>query len=353
MYHKKTDMQEPQNNTGCFLPDFCNNRIVFAVVIAAQLLAIILSVAAYSSMQDFWTELGMLSLFIQWIALSSTLSFCLLKSVLKKMGPGLSGSIALAMVLLITALVTFMACQQGLNSVPCERFFIQSLSISFIIGVLSLHYFYLQHRLTQQQRAESNARFEALQARIRPHFLFNSMNTIAHLTRTDAEMAERVTEDLAELFRAALAESAQVSTLEKEIELAQGYLNIEQLRLGKRLSINWQMDNRLEHEKNRIAMPGMTLQPLLENAIYHGIEPSMKGGEININGSMQEDAVRLEIDNPLPLSGHENHRKGNNMAQENISQRLAAMFEDQATIRFQETQNRYVVTLELPAGPRQ
>lgn len=344
-------MQEDQNNSGCFLPDFCNTRIVFAVVVAAQLLAIILSVAAYRSMQDFWTELGMLSLFIQWIALASTLSFCLLKPILIKLGPGFSGSIALALVLLITALVTALACQQGLHADSCGRFFMQSLSISFIIGVLSLHYFYLQYRLSQQQQAEANARFEALQARIRPHFLFNSMNTIAHLTRADAEMAERVTEDLAELFRAALAESAQVSTLEKEIELAQGYLNIEQLRLGKRLSINWNMDNSLEHVKNSITMPGMTLQPLLENAIYHGIEPSMEGGEINISGSLKKGSVLLEIDNPLPLRSHDNHRKGNNMAQENISQRLAAMFEDRASIQYEETDCRYVVTLEIPTGP--
>ncbi len=343
-------MQEHQDNTGCFLPDFCNVRIVFAVVIAAQLLAIILSIAAYRSVQDFWTELGMLSLFIQWIALASTLSFCLMKPALRKMGPGLSGSIALAMVLLMTALVTYMACRQGLNSGSCGRFFMQSLAISFIIGVLSLHYFYLQHRLSQQQRAESNARFAALQARIRPHFLFNSMNTIAHLTRADAEMAERVTEDLAELFRAALAESAQVSTLEKEIELAQGYLNIEQLRLGKRLTVSWNMDNRLEHEKNSIVMPGMTLQPLLENAIYHGIEPSITGGQININGRLQDDSVLLEIDNPLPLAGHDNHRKGNHMAQENISQRLQTMFENRASIHFQETDSRYVVRLKLPVG---
>jgi two-component system sensor histidine kinase AlgZ len=346
-------MQDTTNNAGCFLPDFCDIRIVFAVVIAAELLALVISMASYTSANSFWTELGMLSLFIQWIALGSSSSFCVLRPLLRKMGPGLSGSLALAMVLLVTVLVTALACQQGLNSGSCSRLFMQSLSISFIIGVLSLHYFYLQHRLNLQQQAEANARFQALQARIRPHFLFNSMNTIAHLTREDAEMAERVTEDLAELFRAALSESNQVTTLEKEIELATGYLNIEQLRLGKRLAVNWQMDEKVEHLKSKISMPAMTLQPLLENAIYHGIEPVAEGGKINIRGMLSESQVILEIDNPLPLNSQGGHRKGNRMAQDNISQRFATIYENEAIINFQENGGRYSVIMKIPLGKLQ
>ena len=241
----------------------------------------VLSIASYTSIESFWGKLSMLSLYIQWIALGSSASLCLLKPVLIKLRSGLSGLAVMLVLLSLTGLIAHLGYALVIEQntgLGYRAFVVQSLVISFIIGVLSLHYFYMQFRLAQQQQAESEAKFQALQARIRPHFLFNSMNTIAHLTRADPEMAENVVENLADLFRATLGDPDKLSTLGQEIELAKGYLNIETMRLGKRLQVQWMLDDSLMP----VTMPSMILQPLLENAVYHGIEPSAEGGIIQV-----------------------------------------------------------------------
>jgi len=147
-------------------------------------------------------------------------------------------------------------------------------------------------------RAEGKARFEALQARIRPHFLFNSMNTIVSLIRTRPAAAERAVEDLSDLFRAALGADNAVSTLGAELELVRNYLDIEQLRLGERLHVEFDV----AALPRQLPVPGLMLQPLIENAIYHGIE-QVAGGTISIRGVRAGGEIRIEIRNPRPREG--------------------------------------------------
>lgn len=334
---------------GYFLPDFCNIRITFAVVIAAELLAVVLSIASFTSMESFWGRLSMLSLYIQWIALGSSAGLCLLKPVLKKLRAGMSGIAVMVVLLLLTGLIAHLsyALVIGENTgLGYQAFVLQSLAISFIIGVLSLHYFYMQFRLAQQQQAESEAKFQALQARIRPHFLFNSMNTIAHLTRSDPEMAESVVENLADLFRATLGDSDKMSTLGQEIELAKGYLNIESMRLGKRLQIQWTLDDSLMP----VTIPSMILQPLLENAVYHGIEPTAKGGLIQVTTRRDKGNIHLQISNTLEDSSQKIQRKGNRMAQENIRQRLLSVYGDKAGFKIKHYHNLYLIHMIFPVN---
>ncbi len=334
---------------GYFLPDFCNIRITFAVVIAAELLAVVLSIASYTSMESFWGKLSMLSLYIQWIALGSSAGLCLLKPVLIKLRAGMSGIAAMLVLLLLTGLIAHLsyALVIGQNAgLSYQAFVVQSLVICFIIGVLSLHYFYMQFRLAQQQQAESEAKFQALQARIRPHFLFNSMNTIAHLTRADPEMAENVVENLADLFRATLGDPDKLSTLGQEIELAKGYLNIESMRLGKRLEVQWTLDDSLMP----VTMPSMILQPLLENAVYHGIEPSAEGGVIQVMSKRDKGNIHLQISNTLEDSNQKIQRKGNQMAQDNIRQRLLSVYGDKASFKIKHYHNLYLIRMTFPVS---
>ena len=210
--------------------------------------------------------------------------------------------------------------------------------------------------------AESRARIQALQSRIRPHFLFNSMNTIASLTRTRPEVAEQVTEDLAELFRASLADASIPSTSADEMEICRQYLRIEEQRLGERLRAALSVDDRL----GRARLPRLTLQPLVENSVYHGVEPMPEGGTVRVSAEQQDNRLCLRISNPLSAaqklanaqidleskgasgSSPAARRGGNHMAQENVALRLRAFFDDSATLRVRMDGNEYVVELEFP-----
>ena len=151
-------------------------------------------------------------------------------------------------------------------------FLVRTTTIGAIVGAIALRYMHLQLMWKRDLARQAQARVEALQARIRPHFLFNSMNTIASFTRTQPELAEQVVEDLSDLFRASLSDSSS-SNLGGELALARGYLRIEALRLGERLQVEWEVDEL----PPTVEIPPLTLQPLVENAVIHGILNECRG----------------------------------------------------------------------------
>jgi two-component system sensor histidine kinase AlgZ len=221
---------------------------------------------------------------------------------------------------------------------------LRSLIMSTVIAAVILRYLYVQHQWRQQVLAEARARIQALQARIRPHFLFNSMNTIAALTRSQPEAAEAAIEDLSDLFRASLGQADDRTTLGDELELARRYLHIETLRLGDRLSVTWDMDALPLDVK---VVPLM-LQPLLENAIYHGIEPLPGGGMIRVTGRLKDGMVEFEISNPVPADASCVPHRGSQIAQENIRQRLLLAFGDTARLETSLRDGVYRVSLRYP-----
>ena len=166
--------------------------------------------------------------------------------------------------------------------------------------------------------AETTARLAELQSRIRPHFLFNTLNTALALVRIDPLRAERVLEDLAELFRVAIAESAESVTLGEEVELAQRYLAIEKIRFGDRLVVHWE----LEPAAGSARVPPLLLQPLVENAVRHGIEPAADGGVIRVRTRIRHGRVLVSIVNSVPDAPA---RPGNGIALRNVRERLRLM----------------------------
>ena len=170
------------------------------------------------------------------------------------------------------------------------------------------------------------------------------MNTIAALTRTAPELAEAAIEDLSDLFRASLSSSHEQSTFADELTLAQRYLNIEVLRLGERLTVQWNVDR----IPASVSMPPLTLQPLLENAIYHGIERLPEGGRIQIDGDCQQCRVEITISNPVPGKDAGVQHEGNRIAQENIRQRLQIAFGGRAELLTSLEDGVYTVTLRFP-----
>ncbi|MDZ4263186.1 MAG: histidine kinase [Pseudomonadota bacterium] len=339
-------------NQRTFLPDFCNIRIVFAVVVIAELLAIVLTLASPGDQQDRWDYLSLASLFIQWIALLSTATLCLLRPLLARLDNNNAAIAAYGLLLLITLILSESAYWVSANvgsgslSTPMGHleFLGRNLAICAITSFIVLRYFYLQHQLTRRIEAENQFRLQALQARIQPHFLFNSLNTIASLIRRQPRQAEEAVADLADLFRHTLSDTTVRVSLAEELEITRRYLQIEQLRLGERLQMEWQ----IETLPSDATLPSLTLQPLLENAIYHGIENLTGGGIIKCQGSFDGKLLRLTITNPVAEQNGARDRPGLNMALDNISQRLQAHFEEQGRLTVSRPAGHYQVELQFP-----
>lgn len=207
-------------------------------------------------------------------------------------------------------------------------------------AALLLGYFELRSRAFSPAVAE--ARLAALNARIRPHFLFNSLNTVLSLIRAEPKRAEAALESLADLFRAALRDHRELVPLSDEIALGRQYLELEKLRLGDRLRIEWQVaDVPLD-----TLIPPLMLQPLLENAVYHGIEMAPEGGTVSIGFARRGDELAVEISNPMPAVGQ--HPAGHHMAVANIRERLALYYDLEARLEARQDEGNYSVRISLP-----
>jgi two-component system sensor histidine kinase AlgZ len=189
--------------------------------------------------------------------------------------------------------------------------------------------------------AVTEAKMMALTARIRPHFLFNSLNAVLGVMRSDPRRAEAALEELSDLFRVLMRDNRELVPLSEEIALARQYVELERLRLGERLSVRWEV----ESCPPDALVPPLMLQPLLENAVYHGIEP-LPGGEIVVRLSGRDDRVVIEISNPCPPQATAS--SGNQMALANIRERLMLFFDLEATLEVEQRVGGYRVAIRLP-----
>jgi two-component system sensor histidine kinase AlgZ len=339
-----------------FIPDFRDIRIVFALVVVAQLLAFVLVLTPGGADRDRWGELALVSFFVQWVALSSAGVLSVVRGWLQRLGNGRAGALGILLVLLVTAVLSEAAywltrdgvLVMGLSDLWHREFILQNLAISGIVAAVALRYFYLQFQWRNKVRSEAQARVQALQSRIRPHFLFNSMNTIASLTRSQPGLAEQVVEDLADLFRISLGDASVPVALGRELDLCRQYLRIEQLRLGPRLRTQWRTDAL----PNDAQLPALLLQPLLENAVYHGVEPSTAGGLISVEGQRERDRLQVVISNSISRAPGR-HREGNHLAQDNVRERLQAFFGKRADFAVEHSDDTYRVTVAFPYGSPQ
>ena len=333
----------------CYLPDFCHPENLLKLVLVLELIAIVLTLAGAPKNSNLFVKLALLSMFVQWIGLASAGLLCLLRRQGRLRGALQSTLLSLVVVAAVTLLVSGLgwALEKQLylgyfRHRSLGVILVQHLAIALILYGMTLRYFFVQYRNQQTLKAEARARLQALQARIRPHFLFNSLNTIASLTHDEPDRAEEAIENLSDLFRASLRADSRVS-LESEIELTRQYIALEALRLDDRLRVEWLIKARLE----RFNLPALTLQPLVENAIYHGIEPLAEGGEVRIELRQTGDRLIIRISNPLPPERSLN-RAGNRMALENIRERLDLAFDGDAKIEHLEENGLYTVSIRVP-----
>jgi len=338
-----------------YLPDFCEPHAAVVMVLAAMLVALVLALARQSVSGELWTELARTSGYLLWTTLLCAALLCrgrpwLSRQTLEKASIAALGIIVGTVTFVSECVYWFgrawdaqLGAPSGLFPTEHAAFLLPNVLIGAIVGGLALRYFYVSNEWRRSVEFEARARFRALQARIRPHFLFNSMNTIAALTRTDPARAEEAIEDLADLFRVALSESRPEISLREEIEIARIYQRIEKLRLGSRLDVHWDVATLPPNAM----VPGLLLQPLLENAIGHGIEPLPQGGTVTVVGRITDDMISLEVGNPVSARARST-RPGHRMALDNIRQRLELVFPGRASVSVDDAGDAYRVTLRFP-----
>lgn len=349
-----------------FVPDFCQPRAVAIIIIGAELLAFTLVLTTADSWSMGVNQLAITSLYVQWAALLSGGLLCISRRALVRMPTALSAAVAFAIPLLVNLVLTVTAhalATRGLMfgtwSAPRSlgEDLTRNLIVAAIIGGVVLRYLYIRHEAEKNLAAQHQANIDALQARIRPHFLFNSLNTIISLVREQPDVAENALQDLAELFRHNLRQSEQMTRLGDDILLCKQYLALEQLRLGERLQVHWRLQE-LESNQN-LPIPPLVLQPLLENAVYHGIEPLSTPGTITVSGQLIDNCYRILITNPLPVTGRVgrtdlstnqtgNPASGHQIAVDNVRQRLFAHFGEQAALQINVVADLYSVSIDLP-----
>ncbi|GAB3735736.1 sensor histidine kinase [Luteimonas pelagia] len=273
------------------------------------------------------------SVFALWVGLTVAVLLCVARGRLARL-PRAGGVLAAvagaaAVAALGAVLVRAVDANLGLGLAPADagtlRFALGTAAITALITAVLLRYLQAIDGWQAQVRASARAEADALQARIRPHFLFNSMNTIASLVRRDAELAERAVLDLSDLFRAALGAGEGSSTLRDEVALAERYLAIEALRLGPRLQVAWTRQEPLPWD---MPLPPLVLQPLLENAVLHGVSRLPAGGTIEVSLRADADWLHVEVANPAPPPADAGDGEGARHARRSIGHRLGFAFGD-------------------------
>jgi two-component system sensor histidine kinase AlgZ len=290
------------------------------------------------SLSVVWDELLLFAVFGEPMLIVSLVVLCWTRRWLNLLGyAGAYAAIAVFELLLAWVIhKAALGLMLGVELMP----FVQFAALTALVTAVALAYLDLRSRALAPAFAE--ARIQALQARIRPHFLYNSINAVLSLMRSDPRRAERALEDLADLFRVLMADNRTLAPIGNEIELAKQYLALEELRLGDRLRVRW----KIEGVPLDALVPPLVLQPLVENAVYHGIEPSDTGGEIQIDVQLAGKEIVMELRNPFPGGGR--HASGNRMAIVNIRERLQLHYDAEASMRSEVKDGTYRVTIRMP-----
>lgn len=321
------------------LPDFRNLGVILRIQLLVGGMVAWDSIVRTATWAEAWQQLITIATVLQPLLLLNILVLYAFSNRLAKLPYHYGIAVVMLISLFLASLMRPLYADYILSqeSMPTPlRFSI----FTFLVTSILLAYFNLRSRALSP--AIAAARLQALQARIRPHFLFNCINAVLSLIRSDPKRAETALEDMADLFRVLMADNRELVPLQDEVTLCRQYLELEKLRLGERLKIVWH----IEHMPADALIPPLVLQPLLENAVYHGIEPAHEGGEIIINLYRSRNEVHMVLTNPYRKEG--SHHKGNKMALGNIRERLSLHFDIEASLRAKVSENRYQVHIILP-----
>src|SRR5690554_2565438 len=322
---------------GFLLPNLCADSTLVLLLMAVQLVVIAFIIFEYGFRID-WVYFGQASLYVQWQVIVSVILLCQLRPHLANMPKYLAAAVAYGVVFIVALVIAGLVAKM----MAFDYYFVaKNTLLSLIIGGLGLRYLYVQQQVVERERAMLQASLAALQAKIRPHFLFNTMNSIASLISVAPEKAEAMVVDLSELLRASLRDNMAETTLQEEWQLCESYLAIEQQRLGERL--RWHCDFSALNLQTPIAT--FSLQPLIENAIYHGIQKCTDEGFIAIKGWQEAGHIQIEITNSQCLQSKKSSHRGNRMAVENIRLRMVKLYGESARLELRDENQHFVVHL--------
>ncbi len=331
---------------GVYPPSFCTWRLLLAVMVITQVSVILVGLGRGHF--PAWSWLGLASVYAQWMALFCAAGLCVMSgwtSRLSVRGAWI-GCWLIALVLAYAfSTAAWLAADVSLPGVIADSLGVFAAKSVFAVGLVAVvffRYLVIRTRWRAELIAQADARVQALQARIRPHFLFNSLNTIASLIPDDPDGAETATLDLADIFRGSMHRADQPISLTDELRLARQYLAMEKRRLGDRLDISWRVE---DLPQGAMVLPLM-LQPLLENAVGHGIQARPEGGEVTLYGRAEGDRIVITIGNPLPPEGA--NTSGHGMAIRNIRERLALAYGSRASLITNQDKDRFYAVLSVP-----
>ena len=333
------DNVQDQTSASYFFTKIGQWQHLLELIVASNVLAMVLALAEARSWQALETARVLQYMcFINWVILSFSALVDYFQEFFAKFNQKMAlilGFILLQLVVLFTTCAVNIIQYWASRSTDfSEQVLFQGvglhLSYGILLGAFCMRYLYMREQWLKQQYSELNARIQAMQARIHPHFLFISLNSVVSLISIDPDKAENMLINLSRLFRASFQELKLVS-LAEEIDLCQQYLSIEKLRLGERLKVEWNIQA-TSLELKRVTIPLLTLQPLLENSIFHGVEKVLQPSTISVLVEILQNQVSIVITNPYSHDTIKS-RKGNGIAIENVKQRLKAYYGQ--TVKFQ------------------
>jgi two-component system sensor histidine kinase AlgZ len=320
------------------VPDFANRGVWLRVVLGVTAAAFAVAVARVPDWRLVPEEFALICLRVQ---PPLVLSLALLAATSRWLRTwSYQAGVAAAIALIGTATVASSAVVARVADVPVALD--RALFFAAVVTAAVLAALHLRERALSP--AFTEARLQALAARIRPHFLFNSLNAVLSLVRSEPRRAEAALEDMADLFRVLMQDNRELVPLADEVALCRQYLDLEQLRLGDRLRVDWHVENLPGDAR----VPALVLQPLIENAVYHGIEPDPRPGTVRIDIFASRGEVTIALRNPYHRDGGGTHHGGNKMALANIRERLALHFDAEARLDTRVGEHEYEVRIRLP-----
>ena len=338
---------EPAASRASLIPDLCRPPALLLIILIGAGLALTFALIMARPGRGLVTELGLVMIFVQSVGLVSAGLLCRVRRHINRIPRWLQGLIAFAIVPLVTAIASAVVVTwlpAAVDGMSPQWLIVRNVLVSALVSLLLIRYLSLQQHWRAQVQAESRARLDALQARIRPHFLFNALNTIADLVHDQPAAAEEALLDLSDLLRTGLRAESQ-HAVGDELDLVRGYLRLEALRLGERLVVEWDV---AEDVPRDLVIPALLLQPLVENAIIHGIARRSGGGTLAIHARLGRfRRLHFTIENPL-ADGESGSSAGNRTALDNIRQRLELAYGERGRLKIERDGGVFRATLTLP-----
>jgi two-component system sensor histidine kinase AlgZ len=324
------------------IPDGCNVGAVLRVALAVNAAVALAVLASHTRLSLAWERFVELSAVLEPALLMTLLAWCALRRWLPELPVGVQRLLAWLTPAACTAFTLALVGPMGPELTAGSRWAV--LLVALAIGIATQHYFELRERAFSP--AVTEARFQALQSRIRPHFFFNSLNAVIAVVRSDPLRAERMLESVAELFRAVMGDVRRLVPLEQELDLCRRYVEIEQTRLGERLQVDW--DIGAVHPRARV--PQLLLQPVIENAVRYGAE--RLAGDCRIVVRVRQLGFRLELFVSNPLAKDPLQREGNQIGLANIRGRLALIYDLEGQLTTRVRHDRFELTMSIPVEKR-